>query len=239
MRAETTTMLTQKPHLQNWLAVIFMLACTLFAWWFTPQAKWFEHLGEPQFEQLIPLSFADWTQVSDGNNTLVVDPQQQEALDNLYTQIVSRTYVQKNTGRRLMLSLAYGDNQTFSKQLHRPEACYSSQGFNIQALHAEQILANNRSIEVQRMTAQVSNRQEQVSYFIRIGDRVVRGPPTSLNLARMHMGLKGYIADGLLFRVSEISDDDKASHQLQDQFINDLLKVLSPAEQAMLIGIKF
>jgi hypothetical protein len=52
----------------------------------------------------------------------------------------------------------------------------------------------------------------------------------------MHMGLKGYIADGLLFRVSEISDDDNSSQQLHDQFINDLLKTLSPAQQAMLIG---
>jgi EpsI family protein len=135
-----------------------------------------------------------------------------------------------------MLSLAYGDNQTFSKQLHRPESCYSSQGFNIQALHAEQMLANGHKIELQRMTAQVSDRQEQVSYFIRIGDRVVSGPPTNINLARMHMGLKGYIADGLLFRVSEISDDDNSSQQLHDQFINDLLKTLSPAQQAMLIG---
>jgi EpsI family protein len=227
---------TQKPHLQQWLAVFFMLVCTLFAWRLTPQEKWFEHLGEPQFEQIIPPSFADWAQVPDGSNTLIVNPQQQEALDNLYTQIVTRTYVQQRTGRRLMLSLAYGDNQTFSKQLHRPESCYSSQGFKIQALHAEQILANGHKIELQRMTAQVSNRQEQVSYFIRIGDRVVSGPPRNLNLARMHMGLKGYIADGLLFRVSEISNDDKSSQQLQDQFINDLLKKLSPEQKAMMIG---
>jgi hypothetical protein len=117
---------TQRPHLQHWLAVFFMLVCTLFAWRLTPQEKWFEHLGEPQFEQIIPPSFADWAQVPDGSNTLIVNPQQQEALDNLYTQIVSRTYVQQSTGRRLMLSLAYGDNQTFSKLLHRPESCYSS-----------------------------------------------------------------------------------------------------------------
>ncbi|CEN56253.1 exosortase-associated protein EpsI, B-type [Candidatus Methylopumilus turicensis] len=236
MRAETITKPIQKPHFQHWLAVVFMLSCTLFAWWLTPHEKWFDHIGEPQFERIIPPSFADWTQVSDGNNTLIVNPEQQETLNDLYTQIVSRTYVQKSTGRRLMLSLAYGDNQTFSKQLHRPESCYSSQGFKIQALHAEQMLANSRSIEVQRMNAQVSNRQEQVSYFIRIGDRVMSGPPSNLNLARMHMGLKGYIADGLLFRVSEISDDDKASHQLHDQFINDLLKALSPGQQTMLIG---
>jgi hypothetical protein len=51
------------------------------------------------------------------------------------------------------------------------------------------------------------------------------------------MRLKGFIADGLLFRVSEISDEAKSSHELQDQLINDLLKTLSPAEQAMLIGL--
>jgi len=236
MRADTTTMPIQKPRLQHWLVAVFMVICTLFAWWLTPQKKWFEHLGEPQFEQIIPPSFADWAQVPDASDTLIVNPQQQEALNDLYTQIVSRTYVQQSTGRRLMLSLAYGDNQTFSKQLHRPESCYSSQGFKIQALHAEQILANGRKIELQRMNAQVSDRQEQVSYFIRIGDRAVSGPPSNINLARMHMGFKGYIADGLLFRVSEISDDDNSSHQLQDQFINDLLKTLSPAQQAMLIG---
>ena len=51
------------------------------------------------------------------------------------------------------------------------------------------------------------------------------------------MGIKGYIADGLLFRVSEISDNEKLSYQVQDQFINDLLKALSPVQQGMLIGM--
>ena len=233
MHAES---IIQKPRLQHWLVVMFMVACTLFAWWLTPQETWFGHLGEPQFEQIIPKNFAGWTQVSDQSSKVIVNPQQQEALDDLYTQIVSRTYLQQGTGRLLMLSLAYGDNQKFSKLLHRPESCYSSQGFNILSLHAEQMHVYGRAIEVNRMTAQVSNRQEQVSYFIRIGDRVMSGPPSNLNLARMHMGLKGFIADGLLFRISEISNDDKSSHQLQDQFINDLFTVLSPAQQAMLIG---
>jgi EpsI family protein len=233
MRAETTTTPNQKPHLQHWLAVIFMVICTLFAWWLTPQKKWFENLGEPQFEQIIPPSFADWGQVPDGSKTLIVNPQQQEALDELYTQIVSRTYLQQSTGRRLMLSLAYGQDQTDSKQLHFSEICYKAQGFNIKAFHPAQILANGKEIDVKRMTAQMADRIEQVSYFVRIGDLVLSG---SIKSARTLMRLKGYIADGLLFRVSEISDDAKSSHQLQDQLINDLLKTLSPAEQAMLIG---
>ena len=236
-------MLTEKrlssahqTNFHHWLVLSLMLFSSLFAWWLTPEVQWFEYIGKPQFEEVIPHKFATWSEVPDGNASLIVNPQQQEALNDLYTQIVSRTYLQQGSGRRLMLSLAYGDNQTFTKQLHRPESCYSAQGFSIQQLHPEEILANGQVIEVQRMTAQVNDRLEQVSYFIRIGDSVLSGPPSSLNLARLHTGLKGYIADGLLFRVSEISDDGKFSYLLQDQFINDLLKNLTPEQQFMLIG---
>ena len=135
-----------------------------------------------------------------------------------------------------MLSLAYGDNQTFSKQLHRPEACYSSQGFKIDNLREEKINAVGRSIVVNRMKAEVSSRVEQVTYWIRVGSKIISGPPYMLNIARLSMGLKGYVADGLLFRVSEVTDDAASSNVLQDQFINDFLKALSPAQQVMLIG---
>jgi EpsI family protein len=136
-----------------------------------------------------------------------------------------------------MLSVAYGDNQTFSKQLHRPESCYSSQGFKIESLHEEILKTSRFPISVRRMTASRNSSLEQVTYFIRIGDKVISGPPSTLNYARMGMGLKGYIADGLLFRISEVSEDEKLSNQLNDQFINDLLKAISPAQQASLIGL--
>jgi hypothetical protein len=86
------------------------------------------------------------------------------------------------------------------------------------------------------MTASRNSSLEQVTYFIRIGDKVISGPPSALNYARMGMGLKGYIADGLLFRISEVSEDDKLSNQLNDRFINDLLAVLNPNQRALLIG---
>ncbi len=231
-----TTITSQKLHFQHWLVFLLMLASTLFSWRLTPQQKWFEHLGQPQFEQIIPKNFADWTQVSEISNNLIIDPEQQETLNDIYTQIVSRTYVQKSTGRRLALSLAYGDNQTYSKQLHFPETCYHAQGFKILELHNEKMLANGHEIEMKRMTAQMRDRVDQVSYFIRIGDRVLNG---RISLLRIYMGIKGYIADGLLFRVSEISDEAKSSYELEDQFINDLLKALSPNQQRLFIGVKF
>jgi EpsI family protein len=90
-----------------------------------------------------------------------------------------------------------------------------------------------------RMTGVIGNRHEQVTYWIRIGDKLINGPPYMLNIARLSLGLRGYVADGLLFRVSEVTDDESSSNVLQDQFINNFLKALSPSEQVMLIGQTF
>ena len=227
-----------KPNFHHWLAVLFMASCFAFAWWLTPHKTWFEHIGSPQYEKIIPKQFGDWVEVSDALGSAIVDPEQQDALNNLYTQIVGRTYLHRPSGRQVMLSVAYGDNQTFSKQLHRPEACYSSQGFTIEDLHEEILKTPSFPIAVNRMTGSQRSTLEQVTYFIRIGDKVISGPPQALNYARMVMGLKGYIADGLLFRVSEVSDDAKNSNQLNDQFINELLKAIGTSQQALLIGMR-
>ena len=236
MTSEMQLAVSHKPNIQHWLVVFFMASCFAVAWWLTPNLTWFEHIGSPQFENFAPKQFGDWEEMTDAASSTIVDPEQQEAVNNLYTQVVSRVYVQKTTGRLIMLSLAYGDNQTFSKQLHRPEACYSSQGFKIKNLHEEKIQAIGHPIVVNRMTAEISSRVEQVTYWIRIGDKMISGPPYMLNIARLSMGLKGYVADGLLFRVSEVAEDDKLSNAFQDQFINDFLQALSPAQQVMLIG---
>jgi EpsI family protein len=238
MAVEVSINESHKPNMQHWLAVLFMATCVAFAFWLTPHATWFEHIGNPQFENVVPKQFGDWVEVTDVVGSAIVDPEQQDALNKLYTQTVGRTYLHKPSGRQVMLSVAYGDNQTFSKQLHRPESCYSSQGFTVENLNEEVLKTPSFPISVRRMTALRSSTLEQVTYFIRIGDKVISGPPSALNYARMGMGLKGYIADGLLFRVSEVSDDAKLSNQLNDQFINDLLKVVSPAQQAILIGPK-
>ena len=236
MSTEMSLSVNHKVNVQHWLVVFFMASCLAFAWWLTPKATWFEHIGSPQFEQITPKQFGDWVEVIDAESGTIIDPEQQDAINKLYTQTVSRTYVQQASGRRIMLSLAYGDHQTFSKQLHRPEACYSSQGFKIENLHEEKLQVIGQPLEVNRMTGVVGQRIEQVTYWIRIGDKVISGPPTALNMARMGMGLKGYVADGLLFRVSEVSEDAESAYLLQNQFINDFLQALSPAQKVMMVG---
>lgn len=237
MQAEASFLVSQKPNIHHWLVVFFMASCFAFATWLTPHSTWFEHIGSPQFEQITPSQFGGWVEITEAVGSTIVDPEQQYAINALYTQTVSRIYEQRASGRRIMLSLAYGDNQTFSKQLHRPEACYSSQGFKIENLHQDKVQATDKSISVSRMRATIGSRLEHVTYWIRIGDGIISGPPTALNIARLQMSLKGYITDGLLFRVSEVGDDEKLSNALQDQFIRDFLQALSPAQQAIMVGL--
>jgi len=235
-QAEQQFILHPKPSAQHWAVVFYMLTCFVLAWWLTPHTTWFEYIGSPQFEKLIPKQFGDWTLVESGLSNNIVNPEQQEAINSVYSQVVSRVYEEKTTGRRLILSVAYGDNQTYSKQLHRPEACYSTAGFKITDYREEVVKVIGKQINMNRMTAIAGPRVEYISYWIRIGDKVISGPALSLNYARMAMGLKGYIADGLLFRVSEISNDEKESYALQEKFIQDLLRSLSPVGQNVLIG---
>lgn len=238
MQAEASLSISQKPNIHHWLVVFFMATCFAFAWWLTPHATWFGHIGSPQFEKITPKQFGGWVEITEAAGSTIINPEQQYAINNLYTQTVSRIYEQRASGRRIMLSLAYGDNQSFSKQLHRPEACYSSQGFKIENLHEDNLYAIDRSIAVSRMRATIGSRLEHVTYWIRIGDGIISGPPTALNIARLQMGLKGYVTDGLLFRVSEVGDDVISSYKLQDQFIQAFLQALTPAQQIMMVGLR-
>lgn len=237
MQADMPFSANQKPTIHHWLVVFFMVACFAFASWLTPHTTWFEHIGSPKYEDITPKQFGDWVEITESAGSTIVDPEQQDAIKNLYTQTVSRIYQQKASGRRVMLSLAYGDNQTFSKQLHRPESCYSSQGFSIENLHEDKIQTNGKLIHVNRMIATIGSRLEHVTYWIRIGDGIISGPPSELNIARLQMSLKGYITDGLLFRVSEVGDDEALSNALQDEFIRDFLQALSPSQLAMIVGL--
>lgn len=226
----------RKAGAQYWAALTLMIASLGLATWLTPHATWYERLGRPDYQAIVPSRFGDWIDTRD-STAGVVSPTEGEALRIIYSQTVSRTYLHKPTGRRIMLSLAYGEVQQGVTQLHRPESCYSSQGFAIKSLSPDRLQVGDRRLGVFRMSAAIGNRNEQVTYWIRMGDRLISGPPHDLGLTRMAMGLRGIVADGLLFRVSEITPDAQDSNSFQDRFISDLLRAVTPARQATLIGL--
>jgi EpsI family protein len=217
------------------LALLLMLACLGAAAWLQPTQLWFDRVGMPALETIVPKEFGDWVESPYGAQA-VVNPQQEEALARLYSNTLARAYIHKPTGRLLMLSLAYGKDQSRDTQLHPPEACYRSQGFRVDRLVPVDIQAGELSLPAMRMDSVMGVRQEYVTYWMRVGDQLARGS-LERNLVRMRFAAKGYIADGLLFRVSEISRgraDD--SYRLQDEFNRALLANVSKAGLDGLVG---
>jgi len=220
--------------LRNVVLMALMLATSGFAVALRPKHLTADQAPQISYEQIIPESFGDWI-AEENKNTLVINPQQEEQLSTLYSEIVTRTYTNRITGRRVMLSIAYGADQTRNNQVHKPEVCYPAQGFQLLNTQKDQTHTDSGDIPVMRVLTRLGPRIEPVTYWIRVGDKVVRGA-VEQNLARLQFGLRGSLPDGLLFRVSTIEDDPGPAYDLHDAFVSDLLKTLSPAERFHLGG---
>ena len=51
-------------------------------------------------------------------------------INKIYNQTLTRTYINPR-GDRIMLSIAYGRDQSDALQMHKPELCYPAQGFRL------------------------------------------------------------------------------------------------------------
>jgi EpsI family protein len=90
-------------------------------------------------------------------------------------------------------------------------------------------------VPVTRMVAANGPRNEPVTYWFTMGSSVVRSY-LDRQLAQLKYALSDFIPDGYLFRVSTIDPDERASFQIQDAFVNDLMKSLDPNVRAKLLG---
>ncbi|MDP2231501.1 exosortase-associated protein EpsI, B-type [Methylotenera sp.] len=183
-------------------------------------------------ESMIPQDFADW-KVDDQVVPIQVDPQRIAVLNRIYNQTLSRTYINAH-GERVMLSIAYGGDQSDSMQVHKPEVCYPAQGFQMLDLVIGTFDTGYGVIPVKRMLAKMSNRLEPITYWITIGDTVALNN-LRWKLAQLKYGLTGKVPDGMIFRVSSLGEKE-AAYPVHEQFIRDLLKSLSPEVRTRLIG---
>ena len=199
-----------------------------------PTTKLADERPAISLESMIPEQFGDWRQEPQ-QIVQVVNPQTQELLDKLYSQILTRTYVNAS-GYRLMLSIAYGSDQHGSLQAHKPEVCYPAQGFVVQKNETGLLATSFGTIPMRRLFTTMGARQEPLTYWFTVGDQAVQGK-TQKRLVDLRYGLTGRIPDGMLFRVSSIDPDQTRAYQLQDHFINQLLQSVSPAERRRLSGL--
>jgi EpsI family protein len=199
-----------------------------------PSAKAADRGQSISLETSVPKSFGEWTLLPDQGNQ-VVNPQTKELLDKLYSQILTRTYVNKS-GYRIMLSMAYGDDQRGGLQAHKPEVCYPAQGFKLHQNDAGQIATQYGNIEVRRLSTSLGPRAEPVTYWLTVGDTVIQNK-FDKRLAEIRLGLTGQIPDGLLFRVSSIDTDTRRAFEMQQRFASDLLADVPATTRKRLSGL--
>lgn len=185
-------------------------------------------------EAAVPKDFGDWHELAD-RGTQIVNPQTKELLDKLYSQILTRTYVDKN-GYQIMLSLAYGDDQRGGLQAHRPEVCYPAQGFKLSKVVSGALSTAYGPIEVRQLTTSLGARFEPVTYWLTVGDQIVQSS-LDRRLAEIRLGLTGQIPDGLLFRVSSIDDDAGRAFRMQQKFVADMMASVPAKERRQLGGL--
>jgi len=185
-------------------------------------------------EDVVPRQFGDWKELP-SETAQVVNPQAKELLDKLYSQILVRTYV-NSAGYRIMLSIAYGDDQRGDLQAHKPEVCYPAQGFTLNNKVEAIVATPYGSIDARRLDTSMGRRKEPVTYWFTMGDQAVK-TAWDKRLTEVRLGLTGQVPDGLLFRVSSIDPETSRAYGAHDAFVSDLLAAVSSADRKRLSGL--
>lgn len=199
----------------------------------TPTIKIADQQAKFSLGALIPPRFGDW-QIDTTVLPLQVDPEVLAKLDRVYNQTLVRTYVNA-AGDRVMLSIAYGGDQSDSMAVHKPEVCYVAQGFNVSSVTAARIDTGFGALPVRRLTAVSGARNEPITYWSTVGEHAATSM-LNQKLLQINYGLRGQIPDGILVRVSSLNTDTPAAHRTQDRFIAAMLHGMTAQGRLTLAG---
>ncbi len=216
------------------LAAVAMLGGAGAALAMTPVKGPADAAAEFSLGDIVPARFGSW-HLDDTVVPVLPDPEARALLDELYNQTISRTYA-NGAGSRVMLVVAYGGDQSDGLNIHRPEVCYGSQGFQVHGMHAGEVaLRGGLRLPVRRLHAVKGVRQEPVTYWMRVGDEVVLGA-FERKLAQLAFGFRRQVPDGVLVRVSSLGERPPEAFALHDKFIGELLASMTPAGREFLLG---
>ena len=214
-------------------AAALMLAVAALVYLGKPTVHLSDQIGKPDLESIFPRQFAHWR--IDASIPMVLPaPDVQAALDAVYNQVLGRTYVNAD-GQRIMLSVAYGGDQSDGNSAHRPEVCYPAQGFAITFNEKAVQSVAGGSLVVRKLMSKLGNRDEPITYWVVVGTEVATSG-IEQKLAQTRYGLRGVIADGMLVRVSSIGADRAQEHLLQAGFIADLAAAMPNPTRGRVFG---
>jgi EpsI family protein len=86
-----------------------------------------------------------------------------------------------------------------------------------------------------RLVAKQGTRNEPITYWIRVGDSITRGW-IEQKLTAIGYGLIGKVPDGLLVRVSSLSNDEQGSYRVQQVFLSAMLHAVRSEDRFWLVG---
>lgn len=183
---------------------------------------------------LVPMQFGDWRGI-EVDSLVVPDPQMLATLNTIYSETLSRTYTDSK-GRRIMLSIAYGDDQRDGMDVHYPEVCYPAQGFRAKEESRADIVTPHGIIHVKRLEMVMDARNEPITYWTMVGEYQT-GKGIAKKINEMRYSFSGIIPDGMLVRVSSISSDPEQAYRDHEDFIQAMLGALSPQARKRLAGL--
>lgn len=212
---------------------ISMVLTSLLAWFMTPTVHIVEQQDRVNLEAIIPGKFDGW-KIESATSARIINPDDQGLLIKIYDQTLSRTYI-NNKGERVMLSIAHGADQSADMHVHRPEICYAAGGFEISKMTKTFIDTTIGRIPVMRLVAKQGARNEPITYWVRVGDSLTRGW-VEQKIGTIGYGLTKKVPDGLLFRISTISNDEQESYRIQQAFLVEMMKAVRREDRFWLVG---
>ena len=212
---------------------VCMFAAAGMALALKPTAKMADAGPRIDLETLIPKTFGDW-KIDETITPLIANPEQEALINKIYNQTLTRTYV-NSRNERIMLSIAYGGDQSRALQIHLPEVCYVAQGFDMLDSRDDILDTGHGMVPVKRLVAKQNARNEPITYWITVGDKAIKSG-IEQKMQRFAYGLSGKIPDGMLVRVSTIGPDAASAYQVQDRFIKDMLAVVGGRDRIRLMG---
>jgi EpsI family protein len=184
-------------------------------------------------EQVVPQAFGEWKV----DRTVVPVPMSadvEDALFEVYDAVLARTYVNPR-GERVMLSLGYTRQQGGKQKPHWQEICYRAQGFSVDNLTRQAVRVAGRQIPVTRMVATQRTRIEPVTYWVTLGNHVVKDRVDRLERLLL-MGLRRETSDGYMVRISNIADSPEPAFAAHMRFAEELAGALSTEQSGKLFG---
>lgn len=212
---------------------LLFISVSVSAAYMKPTQKLADSMPAVNLEKMIPEQFGPWRM--DTMLEQIVNPESQALLSKIYGQTLTRTYLDSR-GTRIMLSIAYGGEQNKEMQVHRPEVCYTAQGFQVGNDRLDTLTTKFGTLPIKRIFAVQGGRNEPITYWITVGDNAVVLKGIQQKLAQLRYGLTGKVPDGMLVRVSTISSDEKEAYRIQDEFIKAMIDGMSKEDRERIAG---